>query len=217
MELVFLAVYLLCPCPGRDSLSLHKVLRWRLGWGCLFQPFDALRLPWNLLSCGLLALPLSGAGLTFFAQGFTLALGVGVCLNRLMRLGFHGTCFLFGLLALPLSGAGLTFFAAAKKVSKESSFQPPVLTNPSLAFDWDWRWRVSVALTVEPGLARGPTVATRSTTDWCSSHTSVLALRAQTWGASGRAQGIKARGAQAQDGFWNPTCEPHVGAKRGRS
>jgi hypothetical protein len=45
-----------------------------------------------------------------------------------MRLGFHETCFLFGLLALPLSGAGLTFFAAAKKVSKESSFQPPKLT-----------------------------------------------------------------------------------------
>ena len=30
-ELVFLAVCLLCPCPGRDLLSLHKVLRWRLG------------------------------------------------------------------------------------------------------------------------------------------------------------------------------------------
>jgi hypothetical protein len=44
-----------------------------------------------------------------------------------MRLGFHGTCFVFGLLALPLSGAGLTFFAAAKKVSKESSFPPPML------------------------------------------------------------------------------------------
>jgi hypothetical protein len=43
-------------------------------------------------------------------------------------LGFDGTCFLLGLLALPLSGAGLTFFAAAKKVSKESSFQPPMLT-----------------------------------------------------------------------------------------
>jgi hypothetical protein len=45
-----------------------------------------------------------------------------------MRLGSYGTCFLFGLFALPLSGAGLTFFAAAKKVSKESSFQPPKLT-----------------------------------------------------------------------------------------
>jgi hypothetical protein len=45
-----------------------------------------------------------------------------------MRLCSHETCFLLGLLALPLSGAGLTFFAAAKKVSKESSFQPPKLT-----------------------------------------------------------------------------------------
>ncbi|WP_143281815.1 hypothetical protein, partial [Caballeronia humi] len=69
---------------------------------------------------GLFALPLSGAGLTFFAQGFTLALGAVVCLNRLMRLCSHETCFFSGLLALPLSGAGLTFFAAAKKVSKES-------------------------------------------------------------------------------------------------
>jgi hypothetical protein len=44
-----------------------------------------------------------------------------------MRLGFHGTCIHVGLFALPLSGAGLTFFAAAKKVSKESSFTPPIL------------------------------------------------------------------------------------------
>jgi hypothetical protein len=40
---------------------------------------------------------------------------------------FYGTCILCGLFALPLSGAGLTFFAAAKKVSKESSFQPQIL------------------------------------------------------------------------------------------
>jgi hypothetical protein len=45
-----------------------------------------------------------------------------------MLMRFDGTWFLCGLFALPLSGAGLTFFAAAKKVSKESSFQPPVLT-----------------------------------------------------------------------------------------
>jgi hypothetical protein len=44
-----------------------------------------------------------------------------------MHVGFYGTCFVFGLFALPLSGAGLTFFAAAKKVSKESSFTPPIL------------------------------------------------------------------------------------------
>jgi hypothetical protein len=52
---------------------------------------------------GLFALPQSG--------GSTLALGVGVCFNRLMLMRFHGTCLLFGLFALPLSGAGLTFFA----------------------------------------------------------------------------------------------------------
>jgi hypothetical protein len=34
--------------------------------------------------------------------------------------------FRIGLLALPLCGAALTFFAAAKKVSKESGFTPPV-------------------------------------------------------------------------------------------
>jgi hypothetical protein len=44
-----------------------------------------------------------------------------------MFLRFYGTCIVFCLLALPLSGAGLTFFAAAKKVSKESSFQPSIL------------------------------------------------------------------------------------------
>jgi hypothetical protein len=34
-------------------------------------------------------------------------------------------CFLSGLLALPLCGAAPTFFAAAKKVGKESRFEPP--------------------------------------------------------------------------------------------
>jgi hypothetical protein len=47
-----------------------------------------------------------------------------------MLMRFYGTCFLIGLFALPLSGAGLTFFAAAKKVSKESSFPPPMLASP---------------------------------------------------------------------------------------
>jgi hypothetical protein len=63
--------------------------------------------------------------------GFALALGAGChCLRRLMRLGSYETCIGFGLFALPLSGAGLTFFAAAKKVSKESSFPPPMLAMP---------------------------------------------------------------------------------------
>jgi hypothetical protein len=35
-------------------------------------------------------------------------------------------CIRVGLLVLPLCGAALTFFAAAKKVSKESRFEPPV-------------------------------------------------------------------------------------------
>src|SRR6476620_5244459 len=39
----------------------------------------------------------------------------------------------------------------------------------------------------------------------------ILALRAQTWGAPRRE--LRLVGAQAEDGF----CEPHVGAKRGRS
>jgi hypothetical protein len=34
-------------------------------------------------------------------------------------------CFVSGLLALPLCGAAPTFFAAAKKVGKESRFEPP--------------------------------------------------------------------------------------------
>ena len=82
-------------------------------WGWVL--FDAQRLRWRLGRC---------------------------CLNRLMRLCFHGTCLLLGLFALPLSGAGLTFFAAAKKVSKESSFQPPMLAKPSLELLRTWRWRV---------------------------------------------------------------------------
>ncbi|WP_250519881.1 hypothetical protein, partial [Caballeronia sp. NCTM1] len=56
--------------------------------------------------CGLLALPLCGAAVTFLAV-------------------VAGSRFLSGLLALPLCGAALTFFAAAKKVSKESSFSGP--------------------------------------------------------------------------------------------
>ena len=71
----------------------------------MFQPFDAL-----------------SPGVVAGARG-----EVGFGLHRLMFLRFYGTCFLGGLFALPLSGAGLTFFAAAKKVSKESSFPPPML------------------------------------------------------------------------------------------
>jgi hypothetical protein len=63
-------------------------------------------------------------------MGLGLGVGVGFGFNRLMRSGSYGTCFVFGLFALPLSGAGLTFFAAAKKVSKESSFQTPILAMP---------------------------------------------------------------------------------------
>jgi hypothetical protein len=40
--------------------------------------------------------------------------------------------FVIGLLALPLCGAAVTFFAAAKKVTKESSFQPPVPVRQAL-------------------------------------------------------------------------------------
>jgi hypothetical protein len=40
--------------------------------------------------------------------------------------------YVFGLLALPLCGAAVTFFAAAKKVTKESGFQPPVPTRITL-------------------------------------------------------------------------------------
>jgi hypothetical protein len=48
-----------------------------------------------------------------------------------LKFFFGESCVRVGLLALPLCGAGLTFFAAATKVSKESkesSFQPPMLT-----------------------------------------------------------------------------------------
>ena len=38
-------------------------------------------------------------------------------------MGFYGIRVCVGLFALPLPGAGVTFFAAAKKVSKESSFE----------------------------------------------------------------------------------------------
>jgi hypothetical protein len=55
------------------------------------------------------------------------------CLRRSRESGFFVFVFLrwhprfrFGLLALPLCGAAVTFFAAAKKVTKESRFKPPV-------------------------------------------------------------------------------------------
>jgi hypothetical protein len=40
--------------------------RWRLGLGCL-EPFDALRLLWNLFSHWSISTPLCGAAVTFFA------------------------------------------------------------------------------------------------------------------------------------------------------
>jgi hypothetical protein len=51
--------------------------------------------------------------------------------------GFFSVCwwhprFVIGLFALPLCGAAVTFFAAAKKVTKESSFQPPVPAKQTL-------------------------------------------------------------------------------------
>jgi hypothetical protein len=52
------------------------------------------------------------------------ALGpVGFCFR--LRFRWH-PLFVVGLFALPLCGAAVTFFAAAKKVTKESSFQPSV-------------------------------------------------------------------------------------------
>ena len=114
---------------------------------------------------------------------------------------------------------GGTHFLCCCKESKQRKQLPTANANhPSLAFDWDWRWRVSVALMVEPGLARGPTAATCSTTDWCSSHTSVLALRAPTWGAQakrGVSRQVRAQ-AQAQEAdLVNPTSErSEDGAKR---
>jgi hypothetical protein len=70
-----------------------------------------------------------------------------------MHSGFHGTCFLGGLFALPLSGAGLTFFAAAKKVSKESSFPPPILASHRQTVPSEWSNRGSVVSEVSPLLA----------------------------------------------------------------
>jgi hypothetical protein len=51
--------------------------------------------------------------------GFCAALASGLTLR------WHPLC-VIGLFALPLCGAAVPFFAAAKKVTKESSFQPPV-------------------------------------------------------------------------------------------
>ncbi|WP_143282030.1 hypothetical protein, partial [Caballeronia choica] len=76
-----------------------------------------------------------------------------VCLRRLMFLRFYGTWFVFGLFALPLSGAGLTFFAAAKKVSKESSFPPPILAMRLQTAPSEWSNRGSVVSEVSPLLA----------------------------------------------------------------
>jgi hypothetical protein len=70
-----------------------------------------------------------------------------------MRLCFYGTCFLNGLFALPLSGAGLTFFAAAKKVSKESSFQTPILAMHLQTALSEWSNRGSVVSRVSSLLA----------------------------------------------------------------
>jgi hypothetical protein len=70
-----------------------------------------------------------------------------------MRSGFYGTCFVFGLFALPLSGAGLTFFAAAKKVSKESSFPPPILAMRLQTAPSEWSNRGSVVSGVSSLLA----------------------------------------------------------------
>jgi hypothetical protein len=78
---------------------------------------------------------------------------VGLGLHRLMRLCFYGTYIHVGLFALPLSGAGLTFFAAAKKVSKESSFPPPMLAMRRQTAPSEWSNRGSVVSGVSSLLA----------------------------------------------------------------
>src|SRR4029077_8755711 len=90
-----------------------------------------------------------------------LALRNGGCVRRLILLGFYGACVRVGLFALPLSGAGLTFFAAAKKVSKESSFFPPMLAMRLQTAPSEWSNRGSVLSGVSSLLAcrRGAHVA----------------------------------------------------------
>jgi hypothetical protein len=61
MELVLVLVYLLCPRPG------GKGDRWRLGSGSGFNRLMRSGGHETCIVFGLLALPLSGAGLTFFA------------------------------------------------------------------------------------------------------------------------------------------------------
>ena len=98
------------------------------------------------------------------AWGWVLVL---VCLRRLILLGFYGTCIRVGLFALPLSGAGLTFFAAAKKVSKESSFPPPMLASRRQPVMSEWSNRGSVVSGVSLLLAcrKGAHVAPRQGVD----------------------------------------------------
>ncbi|WP_158646998.1 hypothetical protein [Paraburkholderia azotifigens] len=60
--------------------------------------------------------------LLYFPVGVGFRFGVGLGFGVLR---WH-PLYVFGLLALPLCGAAVTFFAAAKKVTKESGFQPPV-------------------------------------------------------------------------------------------
>jgi hypothetical protein len=121
-----------------------------LALGVGVQPFDALRLLWNLFSSwSICSAPVRGG----MDDRWRLGSGFGSGFNRLMRLGFHGTCILSGLFALPLSGAGLTFFAAAKKVSKESSFPTPILARRLQTAPSEWSNRGSVVSGVSPLLA----------------------------------------------------------------
>ena len=132
----------------------------------MFAPFDALVLRWNLLSFrSIRSAPVRG-GTHFLCTRFY-AGAWGRCLFK----PFDAPGLPWNLpssrsiRSAPVRGG--THFLCCCKESKQRKQLPTAKANqPPLAFDWDRRWRVSVALTIEPGLARGPTASTRTSSEW---------------------------------------------------
>ena len=128
---------------------------------------------------GLFALPLSGHHFlcTRLDAG---AWGGVVCFNRLMRWASSA----------PVRG-GTHFLCCCKESKQRKQLPTAKANNRPLAFDWDWPWRVSVALTVEPGLARGPTASTRTSSEWYALRLAPSSLRSDVghaWRSHGGSQ-----------------------------
>ena len=160
---------------------------------------------------GQFALPLSGAGLTFFARGFTLALEVGCFFTPFDALGLLWNLLSFrSISSAPVRG-GTHFLCCCKESKQRKQLPTASANNPSLAL---------MGLALESKCRPHGRTRLGSRTHCVNSQytrqvqQSYIRPRATRSDVGCTAQGTRQRGKRKDKmGF----SEPNVGAKRGRS